>query len=448
MKTLRRGLVLFLSMLLVTLFCSFLIAQAQAANWYVRPSGGSGSGTSWTTAWNGINGINWGSVSAGDTVWVAGGTYTSGLSPAKSGTSGARVYVRRARSDASECTGAAGWSSAYDSTVHQTGGITFGSYNYIMISGRTTASGGSNGWWLDFTNRTSGSGIEWPNGSNGSYITIEYMDLQGPGAINYTGDGRGIDDTPFSSASNHTFSHMKIWDWESGAYVAGINNPIFEYIDMYNIMAANWSTYHPNGIYIQGSNNGIVRYSKFHYVTNGCGEGVFFASGGSWSNWQIYGNLFYDLLGSGLKSIEYQGASTQGVKIYNNTFVNNQVNLYLSSASCDASSESRNNLIYGSGGGINCGTSSNNLTASSDPFVNRTGKDFHIVSSVVTGYPRNAGVMLGSVYNTDMDGVARGADGSWDIGAYEYNSGSPLPPPPAPAPSSSIPNPPVILQIY
>jgi len=135
MKTLCKSLVLFLAIILMTMFCTSLIAQAQAANWYVRPSGGTGSGTSWTAAWNGLNGINWSSVSAGDSIWVAGGTYTSRFSPAKSGTSAAQIYIRRARSDASECTGASGWSSSYNSTVQQTGGISFGSYNYITIRG-------------------------------------------------------------------------------------------------------------------------------------------------------------------------------------------------------------------------------------------------------------------------------------------------------------------------
>jgi hypothetical protein len=270
------------------------------------------------------------------------------------------------------------------------------------------------------------------------------MDLQGPGAINYTGDGRGIDDTPFSSASNHTFSHMKIWDWESGVYIAGANYPIFEYIDMYNIMAQNWSTYHPNGIYIIGSDYGIVRYSKFHYGVNGCGEGVVFSDGGSWRNWQIYGNLFYDLIGGGLKSIQYQDAPTQGVKIYNNTFVNNQVNLYLSASSCDSSSETRNNLFYGSGGRFSCGTSSNNIAASSNPFVNSGVKDFRIVSTIGTGYPRNAGTALGIAYNTDMDGVTRGADGAWDIGAYEYISDAPSDAPGGTPGGSLVPNPPII----
>jgi len=99
-----------------------------------------------------------------------------------------------------------------------------------------------------------------------------------PGAINYTGDGRGIDDTPFSSARNHTFSHMKIWDWESGVYIAGANYPIFEYIEMYNIMAANWSTYHRT-VYTSSVGLRIVRYSKFRYGVNGCGRSGFFRRG-------------------------------------------------------------------------------------------------------------------------------------------------------------------------
>ena len=124
----------------------------------------------------------------------------------------------------------AGWSSSFDSTVHQTkSGISFnGNYNYVTISGRTTASGGSNGWWIDFTGATRGPGIEWPNGSNASYNTIEYMDVQGPGNVTYTADGRGIDATPFSSANANKFSHLKIWGWESAVYNAGIDGSIFD----------------------------------------------------------------------------------------------------------------------------------------------------------------------------------------------------------------------------
>ena len=406
---------------------------AVAANWYVRPSGGGGTGTSWTDAWNGLNNINWGSVSCGDTIWVAGGTYTQDLSPKKNCTSASRLYIRRARSDAPECTGASGWSSSFDSTVEMyRTTITFESYNYITVSGRTTASGGGYGWLINFPGVSSGIGIEWPNGSTGSYITVEYMEVRGPNtagtSYHFTDDGRGIDDTPFSSATNHTFSHMKIWGWESGIYIAGTNNHISEYIEMIYIQSD--GTMHPNLYYIIGSANGIIRYSKFHNSA-ASGTGIAFSDGGPWNNWSIYGNLFYDMTNSYGAALGVQDAAIVGLKIYNNTFSNNYMNINLSSASCGSGCETRNNIFHGSGGSVNCGTTSNNLsTSSSSVFVNLGGKDFHIVSNTGSGYPRNAGTKLSSYFTTDMDGVVFGADGTWDIGAYEYSSSGPSPTPP------------------
>src|SRR5438067_11247620 len=46
--------------------------NVHAANWYVRPNGGSyGSqnGTSWSNAYNGFGSIAWASVICGDTIW-------------------------------------------------------------------------------------------------------------------------------------------------------------------------------------------------------------------------------------------------------------------------------------------------------------------------------------------------------------------------------------------
>ena len=57
-----------------------------------------------------------------------------------------------------------------------------------------------------------------------------------------------------------------------------MNSVIFEYLDMYDINASNWQSYHPNGIYTSGASDVIVRYSKFHKGPKGygCGEGIFF----------------------------------------------------------------------------------------------------------------------------------------------------------------------------
>jgi len=52
-----------------------------------------------------------------------------------------------------------------------------------------------------------------------------------------------------------------------------------------------------------------------------------------------------------------------------------------------------------------------------DPFVDAAGGDFHLA------VPTEAGMSLDAPYDIDLDGVARGADGTWDRGALEYDGG-------------------------
>jgi hypothetical protein len=63
---------------------------------------------------------------------------------------------------------------------------------------------------------------------------------------------------------------------------------------------------------------------------------------------------------------------------------------------------------------------------SGNPFVNFAGGNY-----ALTG-PTAAGIALPSPYNVDMYGNVRGADGVWDRGAIEYNSGSSILRPSAP----------------
>src|SRR5262249_37086494 len=60
------------------------------------------------------------------------------------------------------------------------------------------------------------------------------------------------------------------------------------------------------------------------------------------------------------------------------------------------------------------------LGNAANPFVNLTGQNYHINSGSA---PVNHGTPLGPPYNIDKDGNVRGADGSSDIGAYEYSTG-------------------------
>lgn len=421
----------FTSVLSLALLAGMSAAPAFAADWFVRPDGGTygtASGRDWSNAFTGFAGIPWGSVACGDTVWVAGGSYTKDLAPSKKCTASSRLSIQAARSDAAAATSAAGWSSSFTSKVHQVSGagISFnGDWDYITISGRTTASGGSRGWWIDMTGRTSGTGIEFANGAGADFNTMEYMDVQGPGAITYTSDGRGIDATPFSSATGNTFSHMAIFDWESAIYAAGIKSSVFEYLDVYDIHAANWSTFHPNGLYTSGAPDSIVRYSNFHKGPkgHGVGEGIFFEQSGGSTNWEIYGNVFANLDESGLKAIQIT-SNAGSIQIYNNTFDNIIVpGVYVNAGSCASGSQVRNNLFVRTSGPSGCGSASNNLVASAaSVFANAASGDYRIVATIGSGFPRNAGGDLSSIFRTDILGHSFGADGAWDIGAYEYAS--------------------------
>lgn len=429
---------------LLTLLTTF----GQATNWYVRPSGatyGTGNGTSWTNAWSGFSSINYGSVACGDTIWVAGGTYNQSLSPNKNCTATNRLKIQRARSDDAGATGASGWSSSFASTVNQgnAGSMDFNTnYSGILISGRTTAAGGvcgsstgsqpaapdtsGCGWRLSRTATTEGCGICVNASANGNMI--EYLDLQGPGEITYSADGRGIDLTPASgTASNFIFSHIVIHDWESAIYAVSCSAPTFEYIDMSNIAPTNTATLHPNGIITWGCPNAIVRYSTFHKGTNtsiDIGEGVFFEQSGGSNDWQIYGNIFYDITDT-RKAIQISG-SVGAIKIFNNTFHNISLGTvrFSDSPSCP-NGEYRNNIAYQashttSQGGCSLAASNNVTCTSTGCWVNATGRDYHLVSTTGSGFGRNAGTSLTSTYNTDRDGNIRGADGTWDVGAYEY----------------------------
>ena len=146
----------------------------------------------------------------------------------------------------------------------------------------------------------------------------------------------------------------------------------------------------------------------------------------------------------------YNPKTIHGIFIYNNSFIN----LPPSFSSVGINSEVtvtnvviRNNLWYNTADattGPNTGntTASHNyfigesfwsgetntqVTPTTNPFVNWpgscsgtvcSGEDFHLIRAT------NNGLSLSSPYNTDPDGVTRGADGTWDRGAFEFGGSS------------------------
>jgi len=96
MKTLcLRSAAVLLSLLLPTI--------ASATDWFVRSLSngyGSGNGSNYNDAWNGFSSINWGSIQAGDTLYVCGphdagylGDKNIIVPPGKSGTEMAPITI-------------------------------------------------------------------------------------------------------------------------------------------------------------------------------------------------------------------------------------------------------------------------------------------------------------------------------------------------------------------
>lgn len=260
------------------------------------------------------------------------------------------------------------------------------------------------------------------------------MEVRGPDILNFDGDGRGVDDTPFSSAHHHTFSHMKISGWESGFYIGGTSDHVSEYVELARIQSD--GVLHPNLYYIVNSANGTIRYGNIHHSC-ASGVGIGFSDGGPWDNWKIYGNVFHHMMGTlnGGSDCEGSGyafgiqdAAITNLKIFNNTFFNVANWMNVTSASCGAGTETRNNLAYGGASIGTCGTTSNTVNAMTNPFLNSAAGDYRIVNTVGAGFPRDQGVDLGSSYRFDPDGVLRGADGYWDVGAFEIPGWNGFPP--------------------
>ena len=417
------------------------VNSALSANWYVRPSSaGSNSGTDWNNAWN-VASFNsrQSSIAAGDTVWIAGGSYTTALVESASGTSGSRIYIKRVTSSDAVPVAAAGWSSSFDSVptfqVAATGAanqsiITLGG-SYVTFDGNVTNGVkvimglGAGAAWNAFT-------------TTGNYIVISHTETQ----------GRGVGVT--AGATTRYLAMYGQYNTSTYNYVHGVtqaytlNGSDDMTLDHDTILDNGWHTdvslYHDDVMEYTGSARLTVRYCHWEHWH---AEGIM-AWGGFGQAGQItmYGNLFKDT-GVSVVWPSNNGQTSAGpLYFYNNTVINGYVCLN-QNANCAwaAGSQVRNNIYWGTdvyggpwnwpisdrdyefGSTVNlAGSGAHSIANGSTPFVNFAGGDYRIVTNIGATYPRNKGVALNTTYNTDHDGNTRGADGTWDIGAYEYAS--------------------------
>jgi hypothetical protein len=433
--------------LLVAASTFIFVCNADATNWYVRPSAaGSGTGANWANAWS-LSTIKWASVAPGDTVWLAGGTYTTVLAPAASGTSGNPIRIMRVQTGDSVAVAAAGWSPSFDAQVNidPNGGwpvLNIISQHDITIDGRLSSgillvgpqTGGDNC-------RVSGTV---------SNLTISNLELIGSAATSGLSYGRYGFNWAFGAVNNCTINNCYVHQLCNAFRAGSWNGVTVQHCTIANLTLDNVD--HNDICYTATNssspmNNVIWRYNT---ISNSPSDGLLFESGSVIKNWYFYGNVCYN---SVYALIQTKTPGNYQMFISNNVFGGTAPNTnfaYINLQGTFTGSYIYNNIFYncenqgtGVGGvtsnynayypatvsGVGWPTSeSKSFALSANPFVNAAGGNYHLTAS---GAPllANKGIALATdgFINLDMDGNLRGGAAGWYIGAYQYN-GAPLPP--------------------
>jgi hypothetical protein len=454
---------------LLTLFSGYVVFSAGAQTSYYVRSGATGAnnGSDWNNAYTALPS----SLKRGAIYYVAAGNYTGRtFSDAESGS---QVITITSATIASHGTNA-GWNNTYSGQALFLG-ETFFTTGYYVIDGQTRGSDWRSGYTLRFWNSAnlSGAAIH----LQASHITMKYVEIQGTTNMrdpdpNGTSLGdNGIYTDAVGNLSNFYIGYSYIH--ETGNTQFQMNLGVGDVFTCeYNYVYLDHTAYngnHDEAFSLTWSDT-IIRYNIFHDIN---GTGVITDAAAvniPLSNWAIYGNLFvWDLayassiegyMSDGI--IAMLGENMSGyMYVYNNTIanmrsMNNHSGIYFPQTKlfgCRPGGTVNmyvyNNLIFncGSQGGPagpnnppptftgtlywdyqsyyslngNANDSSAHAAVSNtDPFVNSSPAtssspfDFRLVTA--TG----AGIALSSPYDTDMDGSARGADGTWDRGAFEF----------------------------
>ena len=413
-----------LSRLLVGVAASFVLASAaSAATFYVRAGAtGANNGSDWANAWSSVSAVRNASLAAGDTVYVAAGTYGA-LTVNRSGAAGSPITIKRA-------TGAThgtdtGWSSGYDGKVVLDGNgdlcaICIGDSNqanYITVDGATR-------YGIVAKNAYHGVRTRGPS-SMAHNLTLRYLDIGDAGA------GKMQEDGIQGAGNNLVLEKSYIHD----------NDDI--------------ST-HGDGIQWFEGDNVTMRYNVFK--NNGQQMMLTETAWGSdyVTNLNVYYNVFYNRGGAHYNGISKKLCPPSGQwKFYNNTWdleaasSGYEDELFSGAGSCKAMVFANNAVIYSRAGSLSALTHNNNAFDNSSPYgvisipssetgavvvgdlglTNVSAADYHPTSSSpLIGRGVNVGLTV------DFDGKPVASTPT--IGAFEPGTASGTQPPAPTEPSA------------
>ena len=399
--------------------------HSYGTTYYCGPSGtGSGTGSdlnnrlAFPTANGGSRGNEY--------VYIEGSYGGVVFSPANSGTT--TVIWRKLSSSDS---GVAGYLSTLHDDVAAFGGINITRQYLVWQGGARTESTG----WSSPVGRYQTSATECNANSNNSddadFSTISDVYFgpaynESPSAGTIATYGRTL---YFVYNQQYvTFTRCHIFGWVFANYVNESIGFTFEYCDF----GPGWGK-EAIGAVDANLDSLTVRYCRFWNAsqtdpndgTSGLTAEIGgFGNGTTYNNNKVYGCWFYNINADGRNAcIAFGGLSKTGTgnnnEVYNNTFVGfPEVSAYAEISMTGSGNIARNNLFYNTAASnVSANVVSDNDTASTDPFVDYAGLNLRLSG------PTGAGTTLSSPYNIDPDGVLRTVDASWDVGAFEFDSG-------------------------
>lgn len=404
-----------------------------AANRYVRAGAtGAGTGTDWTDAYSALPAT----LVRGDTYYVAGGTYP-GYSFTTAASGATLITVKKATT--SDHGTETGWVSSYGTSQAVWTGYFHIYRSNLVLDGQVRNesdwfAGAAYGFKIQntggFDNLTH---MKIANGETPcTNITVKYMFVAAiVGRLPPVGQSYrpyAIDTENYSTSLRNTGIVMH------RVFVDGGNNPFFmrttkdvivEYCASDRTCGTPGPGFHGECINLFYVNGATARYNHLRNAYNGvsgypAGGGSACIVVASSSSAYIYGNICESYLcgDGGIAS----GWPNSGIKVYNNTFINGVQGsgslVRLTIYEGNTGNEAYNNLAVNcaNSGYSGLGSFGNNASLPTSALVNHAGGNYRLAAATV------AGRTLGSPYTTDRLGTTRGADGNWDLGAYEFSA--------------------------
>jgi Secretion system C-terminal sorting domain/Right handed beta helix region len=459
----------FLFNVLLLLFANNLLAT----NYYVSTSGSNSNPGTLALPWRTINyAVNFNSLSAGDYIYLRGGTYNERVIMLKSGSNAGRITVTKYQSENPIMDGTnLSWSYDGVTALFEVKG------SYVTIDGlsvkNVTANGDSCGITIKgpnvsnvtirncYTERTQSSGIScWGNSGFGTYTGATDIIIELNTIVNAVNDGYQEHLSVAGGVERCEVRYNTVRDGSQNSQPRSPNIPLG--IDM-KVNVRNSKIYQntvynlpygASGIYVDGWDDHVYNidiYSNIVHNVSGGGISIGAEEGGITNNVNIFNNLIYNCSGNGF-GINQQNSATQNsisfIKFYNNTvYGSGQYAAHITNRA--ATNIVIKNNIFSQNSWSNSVTLFPVIIANVDVGYNITdgvqnaylpGTQYVLGTGSISSNPQFAFVggnnfRLQSasspavnvatstlVPSVDLDGNSRPSGGAYDIGAYEFGS--------------------------